>query len=56
MEKLFPNNELRTYMWQHLASTLIGENNDQTFNIYNGGGSNGKSKLVELMGFALGCV
>ena len=54
MEKLFPKNELRTYMWQHLASTLIGENNDQTFNIYNGGGSNGKSKLVELMGVALG--
>lgn len=54
MCKLFPKPELRSYMWEHLASTLIGENNDQTFNIYNGGGSNGKSKLVELMGFALG--
>jgi putative DNA primase/helicase len=41
-------------MWQHLASTLIGENNDQTFNIYNGNGSNGKSKLVELMAACLG--
>ena len=41
-------------MWDHLASTLIGENNDQTFNIYNGCGRNGKSKLVELMSLALG--
>lgn len=54
MEQLFPDLELRNYMWKHLASTLIGENNDQTFNIYNGSGSNGKSKLVELMGICLG--
>ena len=54
MYKLFPEDELRTYMWEHLASTLIGENNDQTFNIYNGIGSNGKSKLVELMSSCLG--
>ena len=54
MMKLFPDTELRRYMWQHLASTLIGENNDQTFNIYNGNGSNGKSKMVELMSACLG--
>lgn len=54
MNKLFPEPELRNYMWEHLASTLIGENNDQTFNIYNGNGSNGKSKLVELMSACLG--
>jgi len=54
MYKLFPEEELRNYMWEHLASTLIGENNDQTFNIYNGIGSNGKSKLVELMSACLG--
>lgn len=54
MVQLFPKKDLRSYMWEHLSSTLIGENNDQTFNIYNGSGSNGKSKLVELMGFALG--
>lgn len=54
MNKLFPEQELRNYMWEHLASTLIGENNDQTFNIYNGNGSNGKSKLVELMSACLG--
>ena len=54
MYKLFPEVELRDYMWQHMASTLIGKNNDQTFNIYNGSGSNGKSKLVELMSASLG--
>lgn len=54
MEKLFPNRELRNYMWDHLASTLVGDNNDQTFNIYNGCGSNGKSKLIELMSLCLG--
>mgnify|MGYP003999928729 CR=1 FL=1 len=54
MYKLFPEQELRDYMWQHLASTLIGKNNDQTFNIYNGCGSNGKSKLVELMSSCMG--
>ena len=41
-------------MWEHLASVLYGKNINQTFNIYNGGGSNGKSKLVDLMGLALG--
>jgi P4 family phage/plasmid primase-like protien len=54
MEKLFPSPELRVYMWEHLASCLIGVNRDQTFNIYNGCGSNGKSKLVELMSHCFG--
>lgn len=54
MEQLFPNPELRKYMWEHLASCLIGIIVNQTFNIYKGSGRNGKSKLVELMGKALG--
>ena len=59
MEQLFPNDqeygiELREYMWEHLASTLLGTIENQTFNIYNGKGSNGKSKLVELMSLILG--
>ena len=54
MTQLFPYPELREYMWNHLASTLIGTNENQTFNIYNGKGSNGKSKLVELMAMCLG--
>ena len=54
METLFPIEELRNYMWDHLASTLIGINHDQTFNIYTGSGSNGKSILVTLMEEILG--
>jgi P4 family phage/plasmid primase-like protien len=54
MEKLFPVEELRNYMWEHLASCLIGVDYNQKFNIYTGEGSNGKSKLVELMSNAFG--
>lgn len=54
MEQLFPKEELRSYMWNHLGSTLIGTNENQTFNIYTGSGRNGKSKLVELMSISLG--
>jgi P4 family phage/plasmid primase-like protien len=54
MDELFPDEQLRRYMWEHLASTLIGTNDNQTFNIYTGSGCNGKSKLVELMSRCLG--
>jgi len=54
MYQLFPETELREYMWEHLSSTLIGTNNNQTFNIYLGVGANGKSILVDLMGKVLG--
>ena len=54
MYQLFPNMELRNYMWEHLASVLLGKNTNQTFNIYTGRGRNGKSKLVELMSMVLG--
>ena len=52
--QLFPNESLRGYMWEHLASTLLGTIENQTFNIYTGSGANGKSKLVELMSLILG--
>ena len=54
MKELFPIEELRKYMWEHLSSTLIGYNDNQTFNIYTGSGRNGKSKLVDLMSKVLG--
>jgi len=54
MNQLFPNEELRKYMWDHLASTFIGNNDNQTFNIYTGSGRNGKSVLVSLMSKVLG--
>jgi len=54
MEQLFPIKELNRYVWDHLASVLIGENINQTFNIYRGNGSNGKSLLTDLMKCTLG--
>jgi P4 family phage/plasmid primase-like protien len=53
-EQLFPDADLRKYMWEHLASCLIGTIVNQTFTIYKGSGRNGKSKLVELMGKGMG--
>jgi len=54
MEQLFPNENLRKYMWQHLGSTLLGTNENQTLNIYTGTGANGKSMLINLMSKVLG--
>ena len=54
MEKVFPNEELREYMWDHAASTLIGENINQKFIIYTGVGGNGKSIWVDLINLVLG--
>jgi P4 family phage/plasmid primase-like protien len=54
MEKLFPIPDLNRYMWDHLASCLIGTNKNQTFNVYHGSGSNGKSILADLMSVTLG--
>jgi P4 family phage/plasmid primase-like protien len=52
--KLFPIEDLNKYMWNHLASCLIGTNMNQTFNVYHGSGSNGKSILADLMSMTLG--
>lgn len=54
IRQVFPFESLRTYMLEHLASTLFGNCENQTFQIYKGEGSNGKSMLVDLMGHALG--
>jgi len=54
MDKLFPIPELNKYMWNHLASCLIGTNKNQTFNVYHGSGSNGKSILADVMSAVLG--
>jgi P4 family phage/plasmid primase-like protien len=54
MTTLFPIDDLKRYMWDHLASCLIGTNKNQTFHVYHGSGSNGKSLLVELMSATLG--
>ena len=54
MSQLFPQQNLCTYMWSHLASCLIGIKKEHVFNIYRGSGSNGKSILTDLMSQALG--
>jgi P4 family phage/plasmid primase-like protien len=54
MEQLFPDKELRDYMWDHAASVLIGKNKNQTLNFYIGSGRNGKSMFVTLMSAILG--
>ena len=54
MEKVFPREELRKYMWRKLSSCLEGANKEQTYETWIGVGGNGKSKLVDLMSMALG--
>ncbi len=54
MHKLFPEQDLFNYMYDHLASTLIGVAANQTFNMYIGVGQNGKSVLITLMEKILG--
>jgi P4 family phage/plasmid primase-like protien len=54
LHKLFPEDELYKYMYDHLASTLIGTSSNQTFNMYIGNGKNGKSVLINLMAKVLG--
>jgi P4 family phage/plasmid primase-like protien len=54
MNKLFPIPDLNRYMFDHLASCLIGANKNQTFNVYHGSGSNGKSIIADLMSATLG--
>jgi P4 family phage/plasmid primase-like protien len=54
MNKLFPIPDLNRYMRDHLASCLIGANKNQTFNVYHGSGSNGKSIIADLMSVTLG--
>jgi P4 family phage/plasmid primase-like protien len=54
MQQLFPVKELENYMWDHLASCLIGVNTNQTFHVYIGSGRNGKSALTSLMSKSMG--
>jgi phage/plasmid-associated DNA primase len=49
-----PYEEQYEYMMNHLGSTLFGENINQTFQIYAGSGSNGKSIITALMKASLG--
>lgn len=53
--KLFPIPELCAYMWNHLASVIIGDTaKTQCLHYYTGVGQNGKSMLVKLIQLILG--
>jgi P4 family phage/plasmid primase-like protien len=52
--KLFPDEQLRKYMWQHFASILVGVNLNQKLHMYIGNGENGKSVLTDLLSQCLG--
>ena len=55
MSQLFPEKELCDYVWNHLASCLIGDTAlNQCLHYYTGIGQNGKSMLVKLMQLILG--
>ena len=54
IEQIMPFENQKKYLIEHLASVLIGNCKNQALNYYLGGGSNGKSKLVELMSLTLG--
>ena len=53
-EQLLPVQQERDYVWSHLASCLMGTNNQQAIQIWIGKGCNGKTKLIELCKKVLG--
>lgn len=54
LEKLQPDIVLREYLLLSLASFLQGKNKEESFDIWIGCGSNGKSKLLELLQLSFG--
>ena len=52
--ELFPNESLRMYVMDHLASLFTGHNHHQNAHFYIGGGANGKSALIDLLSLSLG--
>ena len=53
-EKLFPREDLRKHVLKLLASCLEGMNREQLYYFFIGVGSNGKSKLMNLMKLVFG--
>ncbi len=51
---IYPDTVLRNYVLTLLASCLEGQNKEQRFYIMQGSGSNGKSKIQELMSYTFG--
>ncbi len=53
-KKVMPKPAIERYMWDYLASLLIGGNFQQSFNIWIGNGSNGKSLMMGLVDKIMG--
>lgn len=53
-KKIFPIRRIRNYIFRRTASFLDGSTKDEIFDIYSGGGGNGKSKHMELLEAAMG--
>ena len=54
LKKVFPNPDVREYTLRFLSSCLSGEVREEKFYFWTGSGGNGKSKLVDMIEFALG--
>lgn len=54
LKKIQPNKEMRTYLMTLLSTCLAGSISEESFYVWTGPGSNGKSKLMELLKHALG--
>jgi P4 family phage/plasmid primase-like protien len=54
MEKVFPNPDVRNYVWIKLASCIEGDNKEQTYDTWIGVGGNAKTVLVDLVTMTLG--
>lgn len=53
-KSIIPIRKVRDYVFRRTASFLSGSTRDETFDIYSGGGGNGKSKHMELVEACLG--
>lgn len=47
MKQVFPDHDVREYMWFYLCTCLQGHNAEEKFHIWTGCGANSKSKLLE---------
>lgn len=54
IEKIQPTQEMREYLLMLLSTCLSGSIKEENFYVWTGHGSNGKSKLMELMKYVMG--
>ena len=54
IKKVLPNDDVRDYTLRFLSSCLSGEVREEKFYFWTGSGSNGKSKITELIDHTLG--